>query len=214
MINVLICIGGLVAILLSAEVMFRAKLLSGEYLRKYVHILGATFIAFWPWLVSWRTIQILGLLMGIIYWANQRLKVLHEDGYVKRKTEGEILFAMTVVLLPLATHNELFFAIAILHMALADGLAAVVGTSFKNPHKYKVFGMKKSVYGTFAFWFTSTLILSIGLLFAGTTFTMQNYLIAITVLPLVLAALENLSPWGADNLTVPLVTVVALNALS
>ena len=46
MLGVAICIAGVVAILLVAELLWRQNILRGELQRKFVHIVGGGFVAF------------------------------------------------------------------------------------------------------------------------------------------------------------------------
>ncbi|HLB66329.1 MAG TPA: hypothetical protein VJJ78_01905, partial [Candidatus Saccharimonadales bacterium] len=63
MLAVIACLAGIFAILVIEEIFYKRKILQGEYLRKFVHISAGSFIAFWPWLISWRAIQLIGVLM-------------------------------------------------------------------------------------------------------------------------------------------------------
>ncbi len=214
MLNVLICLGGVFAILMAGEAMWRLKLLRGEFLRKFIHIFSGIFIASWPWLISWRLIQLVGVAMLVIVFLNQRRRTLHTDGEVRRQSYGALLFAVAVTTSALITTNKLFFALAVLQLGLADGMAAIAGTAYRHPIAYKVFGHKKSVYGSVAFWLTSSLILGIGLLFDVPNISLGHYLIAIAILPPILAVLENISVRGSDNIALPVATIVALRLLT
>lgn len=210
MLAVITCLVGIFAILAVGESLYRKKILRGEYLRKFIHISAGSFIAFWPWLIDWPVIQLLGLAMLAVIWLNHRLKKLHAGGGIKRKTYGFYLFAVAVVVLPFLTHNKLFFAIAMLNMALADGVAAIIGTAYGKGYGYKVFKQLKTIIGSMAFWFTSLCILDISLLFAHETFSFTDFAVLLLVLPPVLTAIENLGVMGFDNIAVPVAAVLAL----
>ena len=210
MLAVIACLAGIFTILVIEEIFYKRKILQGEYLRKFVHISAGSFIAFWPWLISWRAIQLIGVLMVVIIWLNHRLKTFHASGEVERKTYGFYLFALAVIITPWLTHNKIFFALAMLNMAIADGMAAVIGTAYGKRYEYWVFHQLKTVVGTMAFWFVSFCILGVGLLFLHNSLSFSHYALLLILLPPILAGLENLGGLGSDNVIVPIAVILAL----
>jgi phytol kinase len=204
------CIVGLAALLVLTELLGKYKLLKGEYLRKFFHITAGSFIAFWPWLISWRTIQVLAVGMLAVMVAGRLFGVLRYHGRVRRVTYGDIFFALAILLCSFITTNNTFFALAILEVALADGLAAVVGISYGKQWGYKVFGYKKTVIGTMIFWIVSIEIITAGVLGSHNLFTYQDYYYLLLLVPPVLTILENLAVLGIDNLIIPLLTIAIL----
>jgi hypothetical protein len=63
MLAVTACLIGIFALLIIAELLGKHRILKGEYHRKFLHIAAGSFIAFWPWLISWEAIEIIGLVM-------------------------------------------------------------------------------------------------------------------------------------------------------
>jgi len=212
MLGVLICLGGAAAIVIAGEILWRQKILRGEAQRKFVHIAGGIFAAFWPWLVSWQTIQLLGLLLlgGVLL--NRYKKFSHFTGGVRRETYGDIFSALAIILCASTTTEPIFYALAILHLAVADGLAAVIGIRYKKRWAYKVFGQTKTVIGSMTFWLISLAILSGGVPFTEELIGFNDYVMLLVVLPPVLTAIENLSVYGSDNVTVPVTVLVVLGA--
>ena len=213
MFGVLVCIGGVAVVLALAELLWRQKILKGEEQRKFVHIVGGSFAAFWPWLVSWRTIQLLGmaLLAGVLL--NRYKKFSHFEDGARRESYGDIFSALAIILCATLTTEPVFYALAILHLALADGLAAVVGKRYGKRWSYKVFRQSKTVIGSMTFWIVSVCILGAGVLFASDLITFENYAILLIVVPPVLTALENLAVLGFDNIVVPVAVIAALNGV-
>ena len=91
-------------------------------------------------------------------------------------------------------------------MAFGDGLAGLIGRSIKSP-RWSVLGQTKSIAGTF----------TMGSVVAITTSTISsiNNLniqpIEVIVISLIATFLEQISPWGIDNITVPIgVTCVGI----
>lgn len=214
MFAVIACLGGIGLLLVLAELLWRQKILKGEGQRKFLHIAGGAYIAFWPWMVSMRTIQLLGaaMLVGVMLNRGSSTK-LHFLRGPKRESYGDVFFALVVMLCALLTDVKLFFAIAILHLALADGLAAVVGKKYGKAWQYKVFRQTKTVLGSMTFWFLSLCILGTGILVGHDIISFQSYAILLIFLPPVLTIIENIVGFGLDNLVIPLAVLVALHVV-
>lgn len=211
MLNLILCIAGILLILLIAEMLHERKVLKGEYLRKLVHIAAGGFIAFWPWLISFQTITYLGVAMLAIMLANRYIKFFHYHGHMPRPSYGDYFFAVAIIASSLLTDNNIFFAIAILEVAVADGLAAVAGTAYGKQWGYKVLGFKKTVIGSMVFWIATTSILTAGLLAAHENFTFETYYYLLLLLPPGLTLLENFAVYGIDNLLIPVALIGILN---
>lgn len=211
MLSIFVCLGGIGLILLAEEFFYRKKILEGEYLRKFVHMSAGTFVAFWPWLIGWRTIQLIGLSMIVVVYLNHRLKKINMSGGVKRITYGGLTFPAAIIISAFLTDEKIFFCLAILNMALADGVAALVGTALHNRSKYGVFHQIKTLAGSAAFWLMSFCILAVGLLFAVDLIPYENYKLLIILLPPVLTVTEAVTIKGFDNISVPVVALIALN---
>jgi dolichol kinase len=202
------------AVLLIDEFLWRRKLVHGELKRKLVHIVVTTFVAFWPWIMSWKAIQLIGISMVLVLLLNRQLKILHYLGGIRQKTYGEVFLALAITTTALLTDNKIFFAVAMLHVALADGFAAIIGTKFGKNWQYKVFNQPKTVIGSMTFWITSLCILGLGLLSAHDAIPVSHYSILLIVLPPILTTVENLASFGTDNLAIPAVTIIALQCAS
>lgn len=210
MLAVIACLAGLFVLLVITEILGERKILKGEYLRKFFHITAVSFIAFWPWLISWSDIKLLALVIVFVMLAGRHLGLLSYHGRVKRITYGDIFLAIAILICAFIAHNKVFFAIAILEIALADGLAAVAGLSYGKRWSYKVFGYTKSVIGTMVFWIVSIEILTAGMLAAHDVFSYGDYYYLLLFMPPVLTIMENLAVLGIDNLIIPLLTIAIL----
>jgi dolichol kinase len=210
MLAFLVCIFGLLALLITTELLGKHKILKGEYLRKFFHITAGSFIAFWPWLVSWRTIQVLAVGMLAVMIAGRFFGNHRYHGRVRRVTYGDMFFALAILICSFITTNSIFFALAILEVALADGLAAIVGISYGKQWGYKAFGYSKTVIGTMVFWIITVEILTAGVLASHDVFTYGDYFYILLLMPPVLTLLENLAVLGIDNLIIPILTIAIL----
>ena len=212
MLAIISCLVGVFGLLVIAESLWQTKILKGENQRKFTHISVGTFAAFWPWLISWRSIQLIAVAMTVAVLINRHYQRLHLRGIAKnsRETYGDVLLAPAILMCTLLTTNKMFFTLAILTMALADGLAAVVGINYGRHWHYKVFHQLKTVVGSMTFWFVSTCILGAGLLYAHDVISFNHYVILVLVLPPVLTIVENVVGLGLDNIFVPLAVIIAL----
>jgi phytol kinase len=178
----------------------------GELSPKHVQITHGSFVAFWPLYLSWHEIIILSLVFvgGILL--SQQLNIFKAIHSVQRPTWGEVFFGLSVGMVAVITHNPAVYAVALLHMSLADGFAAVVGARYGASNAYQVFGHRKSVAGSVTFAVVSALILTGFALHQHTGFEF-------VFIPLILGAaiLENFAVRGIDNLLVPLMIAFVLS---
>lgn len=187
-------------ILVVAEFGAREGWLKNEFGRKFVHITVGSFVAFWPLLLDWTQIIILSLAFIAVIAVSKWLRLFSAIHSVQRPTWGEIYFALTVGVLAFVTQDGWIYMAALLHMSLADGLAAIVGLRYGGRNRYSIFGHMKSLAGTLTF-----LIVSLGILVGymiGADTQLAWPLIAGVAVGA--AILENISARGLDNLTVPM----------
>jgi len=167
-----------------------------------------SFVAFWPFFLSWREIQLLSLAFFIVICLSIRFNVFRSIHAVKRSINGELLFAIVIGLLALISTNEWIFMAAILHLSLADGLAAIVGIGWGDTNSYKVFGRMKSVAGSMAFLICSFIILGMYAVFADSTTSFLTFL----WLPFAATLAENIAVRGTDNLVMPMLIAIVLTS--
>lgn len=195
-------------ILIFAEYLSRYKGVHSELTRKLVHILVGVFVAFWPFFLSWRQIQLLSLAFLVVVFLSIWLNIFKSIHAVERNVAGEVLFAMVVGILALLSTDEWVFAAAMLHLSLADGMAAIIGVLWGDRNQYKVFGHIKSVAGTAAFFVTSLCIM---ILYTAFSDASQSVTLLLW-LPLVAALTENVAVSGTDNLVIPLLVAFVLTS--
>ncbi len=194
--------------LIFGEYLSRAKGVHSELTRKITHILVGTFVAFWPFFLSWRNIQFLSLAFLVVVFLSIRLNIFRSIHAVKRGASGEIWFAIVIGLLAFISTDEWVFAAGMLFLALADGFSAIIGLAYGGNNTYKVFGHIKSVAGSLAFFVTAALITLGYFAFSGAQPSS-----AVVWLPVVATVAENLSVNGTDNIVLPLLTVLVLSSV-
>lgn len=213
MIGALFGIGGIACIVVFAELLRMAKIIrKAEVLRKFVHILSGTFAATWAFFMPFWVIQMIAVLLLAVVLASRYLSIFKSVHEIKRLTYGEFLFPAGIFVSAALTSSEWVYFAAVLHMGLADGLAAAVGSRHSKGLKYKVMGQAKSLAGSGVFYILSFGITAAVFLFEP-AFARDVSLMALIWLPVVATVLESVSVYGTDNLFVPLLVVVAMNAV-
>ena len=173
-----------------------------ELSRKIIHI-GAGPVILLVWLfdipknIAFSTALLITLALGVNY--QYRLLPAIED--VERKSFGTIAYgiSITVLLLLFWPRYASSITLGVLSMAFGDGLAGLIGRSINSP-KWSVLSQTKSLAGTF----------TMGAVVAITTTTISsiNNLgiqpVEVIVISVIATFLEQISPWGIDNITVPI----------
>lgn len=195
-------------ILIFAEYLSRLKQIHAELTRKLVHVAVGTFVAFWPFFLTWRQIQFLSLAFFVVVCLSIRMDIFRSIHAVKRSMTGELLFAIVIGLLALIATDKWIFMAAMLHLSVADGLAAVIGLGWGDTNTYKVMGKEKSIAGSLAFLVTSFLILGIYALSSHS----DTGMLTLLVLPFIATAVENIAVNGTDNLVMPMLIAVVLTS--
>jgi dolichol kinase len=195
-------------ILIFAEYLSRYKGVHSELTRKLVHILVGMFVAFWPLFLSWQQIQVLAVLFLLAVLFSIKFRVFNSIHAVSRNSLGEVLFAVVIGILAFIANDEWIFAAAMLHLSLADGLAAIVGLAYGEGNSYKIMGRVKSLAGSLAFFFASVAIMFWYVAFSGTDYSVVKML----WLPVVATIAENISGEGTDNLVIPLLVALVLTS--
>lgn len=185
-------------ILVGSELWWRKHITHGEFSRKFVHITVGSFVAFWPFFLSWNQIRLLSLGFLIVVGISKYFRLFRAIHSVQRPTMGELYFALSVGLITVITHDKWIYAASLMQMSLADGFAAVMGVRFGR-QSYLVFSHRKSLVGTLTFFFTSLAILAayaqLASVHLGAVFMIGAAALA--------ALIENLGVAGLDNLLVP-----------
>jgi phytol kinase len=195
-------------ILVYAEWLSRAKEIHAELTRKLVHVAVGSFVAFWPFFLSWRQIQLLSLAFFIVICVSVRWNIFRSIHAVKRNMTGELLFAIVIGLLASISSSKWIFTASMLHLSVADGLAAVIGLGWGDTNSYKVFGRTKSIAGSATFLVCSFCILLAYAVFSNS----QTSWFTILWLPFAATAAENLAVQGTDNLVMPMLIALVLSS--
>ena len=141
------------------------------------------------------TIITIGLIL------NYYLKFLPAVENIERQSYGTIAYGLSVTILiaQFWSHNPAVVCVGVLVMAIGDGLAGLIGKHYQS-FSWQLLGQNKSVAGTLTMFLGSTLIL---LMFTSIN-NIELYPLAILAIALLATALEQISPFGIDNITVPI----------
>jgi len=207
--NLIIAAAVVFVLLVGCELWWRTRNLHTEFSRKFIHITVGSFVAFWPFFLSWNQIRLLGVAFLVVVAVSKYLGFFKAIHSVQRPTWGEVFFALAVGAVTFVTHDKYIYMAALLQMSLADGMAAVVGVRYGRSQTYKVLGHIKSLAGSATFYVISVCILIAYMHFAG------HYIPApkLVGLSLVATVLENFGVAGLDNLLVPVVVAFGLTLL-
>lgn len=206
MLYVLLAVTVVGILLLANEFWWRRQKHHSELSRKFIHISVGSFVAVWPFFLTWNQIIGLSIAFLIVVAISKFFKVFQAIHSVQRPTWGEVFFAIAVGATALITQSKGVYAAALLQMSLADGLAAVAGLRYGSKTQYKVFGHTKSVVGTITFFAVSVALLLGYAYFSGVVIPVY-YVLALAASA---TLLENLGVLGLDNLFVPLLIAFAL----
>lgn len=199
-------------ILAMGEGFYRLLGVSPDTTRKISHIgSGATVVAFRYWFHSPGSVAVVCLAFGVLLTVARRLGMLRSIHGVSRPGIGAVGYPIGVFATALLTwETPRLYVIAILLLALGDGLGGLIGDRY-GKHRYDIGGHQRSVEGSSAVFLVSWLVVTVGLWEGGMETTMA--VLTGAVLGAITTAVEGLSPWGSDNMTIPVVASLYLTAL-
>lgn len=196
-------------LLIFTEILWRSNRLRGESARKLIHIIVGSYVAFWPFFISFEAIQAISAAFLVVVAISLRFGLFGSIHGVARQTWGEILFAIGIGLIAVLTQDPWIFAACILHMSVADGFAALAGIRWGKSNRYKIENHTKSVVGTAVFWLCSIMITGLAIVMIPSL--RWDAAPLLLWLPLATALTENVGIGGTDNVLVPVLVYVALS---
>ena len=132
---------------------------------------------------------------------NYQFRLLPAIEDIERKSFGTIAYGISITLLLLLfwPRYASSISIGVLSMAFGDGLAGLLGRSINSP-KWSILGQTKSIVGTLTM--ASVVGITTSIISSSNNLGIQP--LEILVISLIATFLEQISPWGIDNLTVPI----------
>lgn len=211
MLAALLTVAPVFALLILTEYLWRSNKLRGESARKFIHIIVGSYVAFWPFFISFMAIQLISVAFLLVVMVSQQFDIFKAIHGVARRTWGEVLFAVGIGLVATLAKEPWVFTACILHMSVGDGLAALAGKRWGKGNSYEIDGHVKSVVGTVVFWVCSFVITGVTIYFVPALHADIRPLLI--WLPIGAALTENIGIGGTDNVLVPLLVYAVLNSL-
>lgn len=194
----------------AVETLRRCTGVSAEVTRKAAHIGGGAIALVLPSLFDspWPVIALALAFVGLLGGAKW-IGCLASIHAVPRPTVGAYVFPVAIsATFVLARGDWIAYAVGVLALTLGDSAAGLVGARW-GCHWFTVWGERRSVEGSLAAFATTAAATLVILGIAGPGHG-GAALVAVHV-GLAVALTEAASPWGSDNLTVPLAALAALS---
>ena len=130
---------------------------------------------------------------------------------IKRKSYGTVAYGLsiTILLIFLWSKNPAAVSAGIMVMAFGDGFAGLIGKQFKSPI-WRVLDQQKSLIGTL----TMAVIAIIVLFSINMVQEVNLESIQILAIAILSVGLEQIGPYGIDNLTVPIGVAISWNVMT
>jgi phytol kinase len=191
------------------EYLWHKKIIKNEVARKSIHISVAAFVAFWPYYLSYLNIEYIAVAFILVIFVSRKYGFFQSIEQVKRNTFGEYFFPLGILFVALLNPQKEIFTVALLCVGFADGLAALIGQKYGRTNRYKIFSGFKSIAGSLTVFVVSLVILLLVDYFGKMHLPIASFII----MPLDVALVEAFTPFGADDLLIPISVLAILSLL-
>jgi phytol kinase len=216
LISLMVFLSILTGLMVITVVLHKYFKLSTEQSRKFLHVSGGVMCLFFPLFFKshWWVLALASTAFCILLITYKR-KMLPAVHATKRYSLGSVLFPFPVYgcfLIAELNHSDLLFYLPISLLAISDTAAEIGGNKWGAKSKQFSNG-QKTLAGTICFFITAILV-SFGWLYFGFHLQLADAL-KITIIVAALSSISELvTLHGWDNITVPMVTVLILQAFS
>jgi len=184
---------------------------------KWPHEMGRTFahimVSNW-WIIAALTMKSYWVVMAapLFFILFNTLNLIFDwipslNSKTRSNSLGTVYYAASVAMLVHLYFFDPIIQVAsglgILIMGYGDGFAAVIGQFF-GKHKFTIFKGHKSYEGSLTMWLVSTIVVAATLYFTTPVISWPM----VIVIPILATLIEAISPYGLDNLFVPLITAL------
>lgn len=202
-------------ILALSEFVYKKLKIAAEYTRKISHLTATlTSLSFIYVFQSHWFVFGLAVFSFILLFVGKLKNAFRSIEDVPRQTLGSYVLPVGIYIsfaISDFLNDRLLFILPILILAISDTTAGIMGVAYqKGGNKISVYGktLDKTFAGTFAF-LISTFIISFST-FMIYGFDFQRVLILTIAVSIATTITELLSPYGSDNLTIPVVASILL----
>lgn len=190
----------------------RKKLIHGEISRKLTHIVGGFVAALLPLVLPrWYVIGLM-LMTAAAMLVEKKFQFFKSIHSILRHTHGEVLFPLGIALVVLIEPQAWRITYGILVMGVSDALASVVGIRYGKKRYTTLDGHWKTYLGSLTF-FVCTLGIGVAGLMIGEGYTLLSSLWPAAIVAAVLTIVEAGSSYGIDNLLIPTVAALGMQAI-
>ncbi|MBI5032680.1 MAG: phosphatidate cytidylyltransferase [Chloroflexi bacterium] len=196
-------------VLALGEGLRRGLNLSVEFTRKFVHI-GVGMVSFLLVLLfqSWQFAIIPPLVFIVVNFISYRRQIFSGMETGEKGQLGTVFFPISfAILIPLLWSYPALLVASLMPMTWGDAFAAIIGRRW-GAHKFSVVGQTRSIEGSLVMF-----VLSFVATFIALVVFAQPPVVSLAlslVVALVATIVEAFSPFGIDNLTVPLTSALVL----
>ncbi len=202
-------------ILASSELIYKWIKISSEYTRKLSHVTASlTSLTFVYAFQSHFFVLGIAIFSFLLFFVGKRKNAFKSIENVSRVTLGTYLLPVGIYL-SFAFYdffdNKLLFILPVLILAISDTSAGFIGIRYRAKTScISIMGitLDKTFAGSFTFLFSSLIISFITLIVFGYDYPQIIFLTIIISFFTTLT--ELISPYGSDNLTIPVVTCLIL----
>lgn len=203
-----------VAIILGlGEGLRRGLHLSVEFTRKFVHIgVGMISFALVALFKTWQWAIIPPAIFVIINYISYRRQIFSGMETGEKGQLGTVYFPISfVVLIPLLWQFPAILVTSLMPMTWGDAFAAIIGQRY-GAHKFHVVGQMRSLEGSIAMFVFS--FVAVAITFLVFYAPIATALVTALIVAFVATLVEAFSPFGLDNLSVPITSAILLMLLS
>ena len=209
MLRIFLTLVAILIALLINESLWHKKKIKNELARKSIHITVAIFAAFWPYYLSYRKIDLIAIAFIVVVLLSRMFNLFESIKQVKRNTLGDYFFPIGILILALIAPQKEIFAIAFLCVGIGDGMAALIGQKYGRKNSIRILGSSKSIAGSLTVFVSSFIILLLAYYFGS--INLES--ISLIIMPVFVTIIEALSPYGSDDLLIPITVLVILRIL-
>lgn len=180
-----------ILLLVLLELLTRKKNYPRELSRKTAHILAGLFAITMAFVLEFRVFIIITCLFTIFILLSYKASLLQSIHGVQRTTVGEIFFPLGILAGYIIADGSMpVYLASVLILTISDTLAGIIDTAVTS----------------FLVFFGSAFIILVFI------FSSQPILF-LAAIAFILTLVEKISPFGIDNLSIPLIATLLLNTL-